>query len=161
MAKKFESTVLILAASGLIGSQVVKAEESSWTDDFTECNMYRILDWQCPEERGIDAKRFEMIPATQRTNNVAGFALDVTPWSTKTQFWLKMVAYTPKMPDFSVFEMYASVLDKWDTSRPLYDTVKCSTEYWGTAQENPVGGFWVDDYRSSEIFYDLATIGNN
>lgn len=87
MIGKFE-----LAASLVL---IPAALAQSWTDDFTQCNMYRIIDWDCPEDNKKDGKRFTMIPATQRTENVAGYALDVTPWSTETQFWLKMEAYTP------------------------------------------------------------------
>lgn len=74
-----------------------------------------------------------------------------------------MEAYTPVLAANSVFEMYTSVLDKWDTSRKLYDTVKCSTEYWGSALENTtVNDFKVEDYRSEEVFYDdKVTVGNN
>ena len=67
----------------------------SWTDDFTKCNLYRLVDQDCPEDSDKEGKRFTMIPATQRTNNAAGYALDVTPWATETQLWIKMEAYTP------------------------------------------------------------------
>ena len=50
-----------------------------------------------------------MIPATQRTNNVAGYALDMTAWSTESQVWIKMEAYTPLLTTNSVFEMYAAI----------------------------------------------------
>jgi len=74
-----------------------------------------------------------------------------------------MEAYTPVLAANSVFEMYTSVLDKWDTSRKLYDTVKCSTEYWGSAFENStVNDFEVNDYRSEEVFYDdKVTVGDS
>ena len=74
-----------------------------------------------------------------------------------------MEAYTPILPPNSVFEMYTSVLDKWDTTRTLYDTVKCSTEYWGSTFENStVNDFEVEDYRSESVFYDdTVTVGNN
>ena len=74
-----------------------------------------------------------------------------------------MEAYTPVLDANSVFEMYTSVLDKWDTSRVLYDTVKCSTEYWGTTFENStVNDFEVNDYRSESVFFDDAvTVGDN
>ena len=87
-----------------------------------------------------------MIPATQRTDNLPGYALDITPWSTETQMWIKMEAYTPLLPTNSVFEIYASVLDEYEYSRILYDTVKCSMEFWGLDQENTVNEFVVEDY---------------
>lgn len=73
-----------------------------------------------------------MIPATQRTNNVPGYALDITPWATESQLWVKMEGYTPKLKDNSVFEMYFTVFDKY-AKTTTYDTVKCSTEYWGVS----------------------------
>ena len=106
----FESLVAICALMGA-------AHADDWTDDFTKCNIYRLVDQVCPEDEKGDGQRFTIIPATQRTNNVAGYALDITPWATETQFWLKMEAYTPVLDANSVFEMYTSVLDKWDTSR--------------------------------------------
>ena len=87
-----------------------------------------------------------MIPATQRTNNLPGYALDITPWSTETQMWIKMEAYTPLLPTNSIFEIYASVLDEYDYKRIMYDTVKCSMEFWGLGQENTVNEFEVEDY---------------
>lgn len=92
MTPKFE---LALTLAALISTT---AFAQSWTDDFTKCNMYRLVDWDCPEDTKKDGKRYTMIPATQRTENVAGYALDVTPWSTESQFWLKMEAYTPLLP---------------------------------------------------------------
>ena len=124
MGVKFE--LAILALTGL-----VSADDYDWTDDFTKCNMYRLVDQDCPEDANEDGKRFTVIPATQRTRNRAGYALDITPWSTENQFWLKMEAYTPVLPTNSIFEMYTSVLDTWDSSRVLYDTVKCGVEYLG------------------------------
>ena len=122
---KFEKvSLLVLSAS------VARADTWSWTDDFTECNMYRLVNAECPDDGNNDAKRFPMIPATQRTDNIAGYALDVTPWSTDTQFWIKMEAYTPRLVDNSVFEMYVSVKDKYQESTTVYDTVKCATEAW-------------------------------
>ena len=74
-----------------------------------------------------------------------------------------MEAYTPVLDANSVFEMYTSVLDQWDTSRVLYDTVKCSTEYWGSTFENStINDFEVDDYRSASVFFDdKVTVGDN
>ena len=72
-----------------------------------------------------------MIPATQRSNNALGYAMDITPWSTESQLWIKMEVYAPLLDNNSIFEMYTSVLDEWETDKTLYDTVKCSTEYWG------------------------------
>lgn len=101
-----------------------------------------------------------MIPATQRTNNEAGYAMDVTPWSTESQLWIKMEAYTPVLPINSVFEMYVSILDTWDTTRTMYDSVKCSTEYKGDSTENNTNEYTVDDYVSSILFSeDPSTSG--
>ena len=138
-----------------------KADE--WTDDFTKCNIYRLVDQVCPEDQKGDGQRFTLIPATQRTNNVPGYALDVTPWATETQLWIKMEAYTPLLPPNSVFEMYTSVKDHWDTSREFYDTVKCTTEYWGSTFENStVNDFEVGDYQSKSVFYDdVETVGDS
>ena len=61
-----------------------KVYADDWTDDFTKCNMYRLVDQVCPEDLKSDGQRFTIIPATQRTNNVPGFALDITPWATDT-----------------------------------------------------------------------------
>ena len=58
------------------------------TDDLSECNLNRALGKKCPEDYIQNGHRFELIPATQRTNNLPGFAMDVTPWTTETQFWL-------------------------------------------------------------------------
>ena len=66
----------------ILGASFASAD--NWTDDFNECNMYRAVGKGCPEDEHGDAKRFSMIPATQRTNNVAGHALDITPWSTES-----------------------------------------------------------------------------
>lgn len=85
--------------------------------------MNRALGKKCPEDYIQNGHRFEVIPATQRTNNLPGFALDITPWTTESQIWIKMQAYTPRLPVNSVFEMYASVLDRYETTRILYDTV--------------------------------------
>ena len=99
-----------------------------------------------------------MIPATQRTNNLPGYALDITPWTTETQIWIKMTAYTPVLPTNSVFEMYVSVLDPYDTA---YDTVKCSMEYWGNEQANTVDEFEVNDYRGSVPLHEETTVGDS
>ena len=148
-------------ASALMVHQLAMADD--WTDDFTKCNVYRLVDQVCPEDQKGDGQRFTVIPATQRTNNVPGYALDVTPWATETQLWIKMEAYTPVLPANSVFEMYTSVKDHWDTSRVLYDTVKCSTEYWGSTFENStVNDFEVEDYRGETVFYDdSVTVGDS
>lgn len=40
----------------------------------------------------------------------------------------------------------------------MYDTVKCSTEIWPPVQEIPsLNSFTVEDYNSSEIFYNIIT----
>ena len=101
-----------------------------------------------------------MIPATQRTDNVAGYALDVTPWSTQTQFWIKMEAYTPLLKENSVFEMYTSIKDQWNTSEDLYDTVMCSTNYWSSLEESPVNSsFSVEDYQSGMLLFNASEVG--
>ena len=100
-----------------------------------------------------------MIPATQRTNNVPGYAIDVTPWSTENQIWIKMEGYTPLLPTNSVFEMYTTVKDK--LKEDSYDTVKCSTEFWGLGIEGTIHDFKVEDYQSKTVFHDFAVEGNN
>jgi len=86
--------------------------------------------------------------------------MDVTPWSTESQLWIKMEAYTPVLPINSVFEMYVSILDTWDTTRTMYDSVKCSTEYKGDSTENNTNEYTVDDYVSSILFSeDPSTSG--
>ena len=102
-----------------------------------------------------------MIPATQRTNNLPGYALDITPWSTETQMWIKMEAYTPLLPSNSIFEIYASVLDEFSYDVLKYDTVKVSMEFWGLDQTNTVNEFEVEDYQSSVPFHEDETIGDN
>ena len=73
-----------------------------------------------------------------------------------------MKAYTPLLPTNSVFEMYVSVLDKDDTTRIFYDTVKCSIEFWGLrSQEGYTNDFEVNDYQSSVTFHDDLTVGDN
>ena len=72
-----------------------------------------------------------------------------------------MQAFTPRLPTNSVFEMYASVWDKYDATRIMYDTVKCSMEYWGQGQTNTVNEFEVDDYQSDVTFNEITTVGNN
>ena len=67
-----------------ITSVLASITNADWTDDFTECNLHRAIGSTCPSDARADAKRFTMIPATKRSNNVAGFALDVTPWATET-----------------------------------------------------------------------------
>ena len=41
-----------------------------------------------------------------------------------------MEAWTPKLVANSVFEMYTTVENVWDTNRTMFDTVKCSVEFW-------------------------------
>ena len=144
----------------LLTSLAVTAYAKNWTEDLTKCNLYRLIDQECPEDDPGKVKRFTIIPGTQRVKNEAGFALDITPWSTKTQFWIKMEAYTPVLETNSVFEMYTSVLDEFDPTKVLYDTVKCSSEYWGTQQADTVNNFTVEDYQSSRLFYDEGTVDN-
>ena len=102
-----------------------------------------------------------MIPATRRTNNVAGYALDVTPWSTASQFWIKMEAYTPVLQDNSIFELYVAIKDKFETDSNQYDTVKCSMEMWNLQQEHAQYDFRVEDFYGGEIFYDSESVGTN
>ena len=74
-----------------------------------------------------------------------------------------MKAYTPLLPTNSVFEMYVSVLDEYDTTRIFYDTVKCSLEFWGrrTDTDGFYNDFEVNDYQSSVTFHDDSTVGDN
>ena len=81
MASKFELTLGVLSV--LLANPAI-ADDFDWTDDFTKCNVYRLVDQECPEENDGAGKRYTMIPATQRTNNVAGYAIDLTPWGTPT-----------------------------------------------------------------------------
>ena len=130
---KFESLVL---GSVVLLSQIdlaAAADEFSWTDDFTTCNLYRLVDKSCPDDDKKDGKLYTMIPATQRTNNVPGFAVDMTPWGTKSQLWIKMEAYTPVLETGSVFEMYTQIKDHFDTENVTYDSVMCSTEFQGSS----------------------------
>lgn len=75
MASKFEFLL------GLVVCAHKVRATRSWTDDFTECNMYRLIEQECPKDSKGSKVRQIMIPATQRTNNVAGYALDITPWT--------------------------------------------------------------------------------
>lgn len=88
---------------------LAQSRAEDWTDDFTVCNMYRLIDLDCPKDKAGAKTRYSIIPATQRTNNVPGYALDITPWSTSSQMWFLMEAYTPVLPVGSVFEMYTTV----------------------------------------------------
>lgn len=47
---KIATSLLKLSAAVL--STVVQAE--NWTDDFTKCNMYRLVDQVCPEDQKGD-----------------------------------------------------------------------------------------------------------
>ena len=58
--KEFEFAV----TSILMSSLAKAADQWWWTKDFTKCNLYRIIDWQCPEDVGGDGKRYSLIPAT-------------------------------------------------------------------------------------------------
>ena len=103
---KFESMALLATVLFLSKGAAAEGDEFSWTDDFTTCNLYRLVDKQCPDDDLKDGRLYTMIPATQRTNNVPGFAIDMTPWGTKSQLWIRMEAYTPVLQNGSVFEMY-------------------------------------------------------
>ena len=92
-----------------------------------------------------------MIPATARATNVGGYSLDVTPWSDQSKIWIKMEAWTPKLTDNSIFEMYTAIQDTWDTSRTMFDSVKCSVEYKASKEgKNP-------DNPASYLVLDFMT----
>ena len=156
MAFKFAYAACMLSS--------LSSADKSWYDDFTLCNMYRIVEQECPDEQPVNnGRRYIMIPATQRTDNPSGYALDVTPWSTKSQLWIKMEAWTPQLVANSIFEMYTTIQDTWDTSRTMYDTVKCQVEFWSGADGNSInsGAYSVEDYSSLTLFYSDTTDGNN
>ena len=48
MAFKFELVAYVLA---LVIREGRGDEENSWTDDFTVCNMYRLIEQECPDEQ--------------------------------------------------------------------------------------------------------------
>ena len=157
MEIKFKFSKLTAAFCALL----VDLARSDWTDDFTYCNLKRLIDMDCDKETA-NGERFTMIPATQRYNNAKGYAMDITPWSTDTQLWIKMEVYAPLLPVQTVFEMYTSVLDQWELEETIWDTVKCSTEYWGNSVNNtPHNDFKVQDYTSNILFYEDTTVGNN
>ena len=79
MENKFKFSKLTAAFCALL----VDLAHSDWTDDFTYCNLKRLIDMDCDKET-VNGERFTMIPATQRYNNAKGYAMDVTPWSTDT-----------------------------------------------------------------------------
>ena len=65
MAAKFE----LLASLALFAtkSALVRAQDDidfGWTDDFTTCNMYRLIEQECPEDNKGNGKRYDVIPAT-------------------------------------------------------------------------------------------------
>ena len=160
MKANYKPSRTALAVTLLSLGQLCLADDLDWTDDFTKCNAYRAVDQDCPDDRTSDGKRFTMIPATQRTDNTAGYALDVTPWTTDNQFWIKMEAYTPVLPLNSIFEMYTSILDTYDTDVTMYDTVKCSLEFWGKDAEVTYESYSINDYRSDKVFYKDETEGD-
>ena len=45
--------------------------------------------------------------------------------------------------------------------KDLYDTVKCSTEFWGLGIESTIHDFKVEDYQSKTVLHDFVTVGNN
>ena len=62
MAAKFELVVgMALIASKAI---VSASDDFSWTDDFTTCNMYRLVEQDCPGDTKGNGKRYDVIPAT-------------------------------------------------------------------------------------------------
>ena len=63
--------------------------------------------------------------------------------------------------------MYVSILDTWDTTRTMYDTVKCSTSYKGAeaqasqTEEQKKKSWIIEDYVSDKLFYeDITATGN-
>ncbi len=63
--------------------------------------------------------------------------------------------------------MYVSILDTWDTTRTMYDTVKCSTQFKGVeahaaqTEEEKKKSWIVEDYVSDKLFYeDISASGN-
>lgn len=125
--------------------------------------MYRLVEQDCPDDTKGNGKRYDAIPATQRTNNSEGYAMDITPWSTDNQMWIKMEAYTPRLEANSIFEMYAAIQDTWDTSRTMFDTVKCAVEFWLDADGNSTNpaAFSIGDYVSTLPLFLITTDGTS
>ena len=70
-----------------------------------------------------------------------------------------MEGYTPLLPTNSVFEMYTTMQDK--ESKTFFDTVMCSTEFWGLNIGITGNEFKVEDYQSSTVFFETNEVGTN
>ena len=110
-----------------------------------------------------------MVPATQRTNNTPGFALQQTSWTdlsldgTEDAVYVNITLLTPVLNVGNVIQMYASfglpaaeVISADNTAQKKYDTVACSVEYHGSENFNYYK-YEVHDYSSIDLFHDITT----
>ena len=110
----------------------------------------------------------DMVAATQRTNNTAGFALKQKSWtdvatdSSGDAVYLNLTLQTPILTAGNIVQFYASFdfPERVDTENnvPSFDTVMCSFQYHGLDNLD-FYKFEVHDYFSTSTFFDL-TSGN-
>jgi len=119
--------------------------EATWTwrgvYDDTLCFFGQVFDAEdnlCPPKDSSPS--LYLIESTQRTNNTAGYALQLRHWieddAEGARLNILLTAFTPRLESRSILEMYLAFKDKNNSTetKDFYDTVSCVVEYFGDEQ---------------------------
>ena len=143
--------------------------KSSWTDDFTQCNISKALgwnEWNCPFEPTYET----MISAGQRTNTSDGLQVKAASWigsdpqnstsAEKDHLFVSLILQTPQLVSGNVVEMFFSIEDEANsTVFPSFDTVLCTVEWLGE-ESNQFLGYEAHDLSQTNIsLYDERSEG--
>ena len=107
-----------------------------------------------------------MIKAQSRSKNVAGYAMDLSAYSTPKDatdvskgsiVTLELKAFTPVMDPSMIFSVYGSLVGGDGSAN--YDTVMCTSQWFGEDPENDVA-LEVHDYSHTTDLYNDDTSGD-